>query len=676
MKITSIRVKLLLILLPFFILSFAILSGISYYLSSQSLAKSVDETARALGTDYANQTQADIQEKMARLEEIAMLPQFQNGNDKIQIVEAMAAAKNRLGVFDNFVFIFPNGDGVRVNGGSAQYNNDKNFQKVFATKKATVSYPQVSKVTGKMIVVLTVPVLHNGQLMGMIAAVYSLDKLSETVQGLKFKETGFGFLADYSGLVIAHPEHELIGKLNLSEKKINPELKMQQTELDDRLIDLFKTVVEKNQQIEGIYRTGDGVSRFAVSTPINLPGDVRWVMIVTAPEVEVNKATSTLARTMVIVSLLFIIIAVLFIVVLSRRFTKSIQLLRDECILLMQGDFRERQAQVFSQDEIGQLAEGFRKMRSTLGALVIKVQSQADQVAAASEELTAGAHQSADAANQVAGSITEIARGTEKQAVSATQISAVVEQMTGSTELISVTVRELSEIAKNTSVEADQGRQAVEQAVDQMKQISEGSAAVQTAITELAQGSREIREIVDLISSIAGQTNLLALNAAIEAARAGEQGRGFAVVAEEVRKLAEESNQAAQQIGALIQKNHTNMNQAVAATQAGAEGVQAGMVAVNSAGEMFKKIVGSIIQLSEQIREISESINQMAMGSRTLLSSIHEIDIVSKENASETQSVSAATEEQSASMQEIASSSQSLAKLANDLQEAIAKFRV
>lgn len=671
MKITRVRTKLLLFLLPFFILSFAILAGSAYYLASRSLLKSAEETARTLGTDYANRIQSDIREKMARLEEAALFPAFQSGNDQAQISAALAAAKERLSAFDSLVIMFPDGTGIRSNGSTAGYHDDNNFKKVIATRKSNVSEPLISKVTGKMVVVLTVPVLHNGQITHMLSAVYSLDKLSEMTQGLKFKETGYGFLAAQSGMMIAHPNREVLGKLNLNEKKAAVE-----QQPDGRLMALFDSAAEHNRQAAGVYRTDDGTSRFAVATPVNLAGQVRWVMLVAAPEEELGRETAGLARIMFSVSLLFIVIAVLCIAGMSTRLTRPIRLLLDECSLLMQGDFRERHSRIFSHDEVGQLAQGFCRMRSTLGNLVIRVQSQAEQVAAASEELTAGARQSADAGAQVACSITEIAAGTEKQAVSAARIAGIMEQAAESTELILTNVREAAEIAGVTSGEADKGRAAIEQAVQKMQAISEGSGAVQTAITELARDSQEIRAIVDMISAIAGQTNLLALNAAIEAARAGEQGRGFAVVADEVRKLAEQSNQAAQQIGVLIQKNQVNMNQAVAATQDGAVSVGQGLAVVNSAGDMFNGIVGFIIKLGSQMENILESANGMAKGNRTLLAAIQEIDKTGKVNAAEAQSVSAATEEQSAAMEEIASSSQSLAELAGELQEAIARFHV
>jgi methyl-accepting chemotaxis protein len=374
--------------------------------------------------------------------------------------------------------------------------------------------------------------------------------------------------------------------------------------------------------------------------------------------------------------LFFVIIAVGIIYIFAKRIAKPIEQIRDECVVLNDGDFRAKTININSEDEIGQLAQGFHSMRDNLRILITKVQNQAEKVAASSEELTAGATQSAESSNQVASSISEIAKGIEQQSMAAEDVNIIADQLSKTADEISGKTKEIAETASSASNDVELGRSSIAKAVAQMQEIGEGSTQIQEAVSELARGSKEISDIVNLISNIAGQTNLLALNAAIEAARAGEQGRGFAVVADEVRKLAEESNQSSQKIGELVKRNQLGMEKAVAASKAGTEGIHLGIEAVNSADETFKNIVKVILHLSEEIATVSESIEMMAFGSGAMVASIGEIEKVSKTNAGEAQTVSAATQEQSASMQEIASASQSLANLASDLQEAVAKFKV
>jgi methyl-accepting chemotaxis protein len=195
-------------------------------------------------------------------------------------------------------------------------------------------------------------------------------------------------------------------------------------------------------------------------------------------------------------------------------------------------------------------------------------------------------------------------------------------------------------------------------------------------VANLGERSVQIGQIVDTISGIAGQTNLLALNAAIEAARAGEQGRGFAVVADEVRKLAEQSQDATKQIADLIQEIQGETDKAVVAMNQGTHEVKVGTEVVSVAGQAFGEITLLITQVSDQIQDISAAIQQVTSGSQLIVSSVQDIDGISKKVAEEAETVSAATEEQSASMEEIAASSQSLAKMARDLEAAVSKFTV
>ncbi len=675
----SIRFRLMLIIASLVVGALVVVSGTSYYFAEKYLGESLDQTEQAVASRAAVQVKNEIDTLVVQLVDLSSIARLQSG-DKEQIRPALQEAKQRISVFDDIVFASLDGMTINDKGSVINIADREYFQKVVSTQKSYVSEIFLSRANQKQSIALCVPVIRSGQMIGVLFGTYSLDKLVSIVKDIKYKQKGYGALLDDSGVYLAHPTRpELVGNMNLSTGQISPELQQQlgaNAKVDSQLIEAFKETTEKNVRTRVAYKTTTGTSQFSSLNVVPLAGGQRWILLMSTSKDDATSEAASLSMIMLGLSVFCIILALALTFWVSGSFVRPIIRITQIAQDIATGNLKQIEKTITDNSEFGLLSDSIIQMNQNLRGLVQQVQAQASQVAASSEELTASAQQCAEAANQVAGSIAEIAQGTEKQASSANHVGTVAEQMSESTEQVSASAQEVAKITENTAHEAEQGRQAVEQAIDQMNLIGQGSEAVQIAITELAKGSQEISEIVTLISTIAGQTNLLALNAAIEAARAGEHGRGFAVVAEEVRKLAEESNQAAQQIGTLIQKNQANMDQAVAKTQSGAEGVKAGVTVVNSAGETFKNIVGSIMQLSSQIREISQSINRMATDSRTLVSSIHEIDQVSRENSAEAQTVSAATEEQSASMQEIASSSQSLAKLAGDLQEAVAKFRL
>ncbi|KYZ77992.1 chemotaxis protein [Anaerosporomusa subterranea] len=676
MNIKSVQTRLLLWLLPLIFVVLSVLSGVSYYISKQSLDQSIGETAEAIGTDYGYRIKGSIQELMIQLEDMAKTQTFRTGTDKAQISAAMAEIQKRIG-FETVLYISPDGSAIRGDGTTGQYRDREYFKKVLDTKKAYVSEPLTSRATGKMSFFLAVPVMNNGQLIAITGGTYSLEKMTDLIKDLKFLDTGYGQISDDSGTIIAHPKNPgIIGKLNLAEKKINAEIKLQQNELDDRLIALFTKAAQSGQQTHGVYSFVDGVARYGVYTPIDLPGGQRWVMGVSAPETEATQDTDALARTVLIISLICLLIVAVSIVFIAKQFTKPIALIRDECLLLAQGDLREREAKVSSEDEVGQLAQGFRQMRINLRELVAKVHSQSEQLAASSEQLTASADQSAQAANQVAASITDVATGAAEQLAAANDTSAVVEQISASIQEVAATTNGVAAQSAQAAAKANDGSKSVNKAISQMTQIEQTVNTSAKVVAELGERSKEIGQIVDAISGIAGQTNLLALNAAIEAARAGEQGRGFAVVADEVRKLAEQSQEAAKQIAELIGGIQGETDKAVSAMNDGTREVKVGAEVVNAAGQAFQEIVALVTQVSDQIKDISTAIEQMAIGSQQIVTAVNRIDGLSKKASGEAETVSAATEEQSASMQEIASSSQSLSNLAMDLREAVGKFRV
>jgi methyl-accepting chemotaxis protein len=431
----------------------------------------------------------------------------------------------------------------------------------------------------------------------------------------------------------------------------------------------------RDSDTSGIYAF-DGVEYDSVFLPINLQGGQHWIVSVVTPLSEINKDVNRLAVIMAALSLGFIIAGLIFIITVSRRVSAPVALIRDECVKMAEGDLRERLVNVNSEDETGELADGFALMKDHLSSLIKRVKSGAEQLASSSSELRISSQSAATTAESVSRAMTDIAERTRTQADSTKNVHSIADEISGITQNVLATATEVSNIASETSKNAKEGQSSVKKAMEQMEEIGRGSASVKNAVAELADGYNEIGAIVSLIASIAQQTNLLALNAAIEAARAGEHGRGFAVVAEEVRNLAESSNSAAAQIATLIANNQDKMNQAVDAAKSAESGISAGINVVDSAGRIFSGIASSIVSLSDQIHGISSFIEKIAEGNGNLAMLTSDINDISVKNITDVEGVAASTEKQLATTEEFSSACSGLAGLASDLEEEVTNFQV
>lgn len=418
----------------------------------------------------------------------------------------------------------------------------------------------------------------------------------------------------------------------------------------------FKPLLTSDEKVAAVY-----VTRF--------PG-------FTGLKEEIMDQTKSSQTLFYAIAIALILLSILISIIVSRKISNPIVHVTNHLEKLADGDLRGENFVVNNQDEVGRLVQALNTMVGNLRQLIGKTTETTSQVAAASEELSASAEQTSRATEQIASTIQQVATGTENQVRSTGETSLTVNELSIGVQQIATNSQSVANTATEALHKAGEGNESIQTAIKQMNSINVTVTGLGQVITNLGKRSKEIGEIIQVITGISEQTNLLALNAAIEAARAGEQGKGFAVVADEVRKLAEQSSMSAQQISQLISAIQSETNKAVTSMEQATREVIAGIQVVELAGISFEHIQHSVNDVAGQIQEVSSAVQLMSAGTEQMVDSVKLITEMTEMTSAGTQEVSAATEEQLASMEEITHSSASLSKMAEELQEVVGRFKV
>jgi methyl-accepting chemotaxis protein len=377
--------------------------------------------------------------------------------------------------------------------------------------------------------------------------------------------------------------------------------------------------------------------------------------------------------------------------------TKKLDIETKDELGMMAGTFNDMLAKTQS------MVEAYNRAADSLLGVVDQLQSSALSVSSTSQQMASSANDTSSAATAIAQTIEQVGREIGESARSAQEIAKGTEQLAaaaeGATVAVDVLLRAIGDVSEAGETIAQlmteaqgivgSGISAVERTSASMTRIQDQVEESSKSVHELGQQGRQIGAIVQTIEDIAEQTNLLALNAAIEAARAGEQGKGFAVVADEVRKLAERSSSATQEIAALIGNVQQRVEEAVEAMEAGAREVSQGaacsadaadalgqiVASASSVGQMAGKNKLSVEQMSESAAKVQSAILSVGSVSEESASSAQQLSAATEEVAASTEEVSAAVEEQTANIQQVSAAAQQLSSMAAELDAVAHRFK-
>ena len=518
--------------------------------------------------------------------------------------------------------------------------------------KAVITKAYKSASTGQIMASAAKAVINDGKVIGVVSVDIDLNAMANEFKDSKIGDSGYAYISDSDGVILAHPNSKIIGTPEATKLSIWNDIKS-----------------GKNGFIKYNYNGEDKFSSYVTNETSG------WKIIAAMSITEVDNDVNAIRNIMLIVIAAVIVISIFVSLYLSSGMAKNAKQLSKAFNDAANGDLSAK-VDIKSKDEFGDLGKDFNGMISNIASLMSDVKLSSETVAENSQILSTMAGETTISITQVSKAIEEIALGATQQAQGSQDAASDISKLAIGIDEISATTKDVEDLSRNALELGNRGLDMVNDLATKSSKTKSSSIEVSDIVMEMSKNTEEINMISDAIVDITDQTNLLALNASIEAARAGEAGKGFAVVAEEIRQLAEQSKNSTEEIRKIIESIKNMSKSAVKAIESSNTIVKEQEVAVVETEKIFNEILESINGLTDGIKRIISSTSVIAAKKNNVIMQIDNISAVSQEIASGSEEVSASAEEINATMEEVSRFTEELQDLATLLKEGVSKFKI
>ncbi len=529
------------------------------------------------------------------------------------------------------------------------------FWKCLDTKGAFWGDPYVRE--GKELVNYSLPVTNSeGAIMAVVGMTFDYSFVRKAVSAVKIYKSGYAFLLNQDVRYMAHPTLKFEG----------PTLREVQGGAFKPLAD--KMLKEKRGRYDYVWEGQEKTMTF--ETLKN-----GYIVSMASSKVESLEGVSQIRNAVFAGSAVILAVAVVIMIFFARSLSKPLEnAVKQAKKIAETGDLSKEVAVDTSIVEIRQVAEAVNEMVSSVDGAVRSILDVAQRTLSRAQDLSAASEQSEASAKEVLEMAGRAARNTQDSAAAVQQANAGVEEVSAGAQAGAKAAAAASERTAEIAKATEKGGDAVDEMAQLISQVSTSGDQVGAAIAALANTVSGISGFVATITQIADQTNLLALNAAIEAARAGEAGRGFAVVAEEVRKLAEDSNRAAAEVGKLIGDISNRTDAATRDQKGSAEKVAQLVERARETKAAIDDVVAKVSVITENVQSIAATMQEQSASSQEMTAGMDHVAKSGQEIAEQMEAINASVTEQSRATQSIAESAQEMVALGEELQKAVARF--